>query len=366
MYSASKEGPDLTPEQRRDLDDDFYTSDPVAYWRSRIDRLLAEPVPLDHTAGLTADVLKLGLDPRILSSTEPATDDRDISRRLDAFALRQHIAESLVRLVRAVLENFGQPDACLWAALSDDRATNRQVCDAVLARGEAKAPLPLGPLLLTAAEIPKDEASVPPKVRTAVEAAWAWILRAIDLIYGDGLDTNAANNKFKHGLAVRVTDQNRIVFTRQGPNEQGNLPLSTFTGAIVIVDDVAAETLTRQHGKHSPHPGAWEVSQFNLRTPQIIAECLMLTLVYGAVFAAAADRHFAGRDYLGPAHPGLALGPHPNRLAKGAAGIRMPITTDDAGATPPLIIADGRQAYVLRQTGQVQKGVVVEDDSPDS
>lgn len=35
---------------------------------------------------------------------------------------------------------------------------------------------------------------------------WCWIQRAMQLLISDGLDTNAENNKIKHGFAVRPLD----------------------------------------------------------------------------------------------------------------------------------------------------------------
>lgn len=93
----------MTQEQVRSLDDALFEANPASYWRARVDALLREPEPLVYENGLLERVLGFGLDPQLLQGTAPTERERHMQRALDAFSLRHHIAESLTRLVHAVL-----------------------------------------------------------------------------------------------------------------------------------------------------------------------------------------------------------------------------------------------------------------------
>lgn len=362
MYPSTTKST-LTLEQRRLLDDRFFSANPMGYWRSRIDVLLAEPSEPRYTEGLAAAVVDQGIDPGVLSTTTPTDDERDLQRRLDAWALRHHIAESLVRLVHVLLTTKGQPDVCIWAALADHTLKTHELRSAF--EEIAREPIPAGYLFVPESNRPVDEDSVPEDLQTAVRSSWAWVWRALDLLHGEELELNTGHNKLKHGLAVVSQNDVRISVTAAPPDSEGNLPLSAFNEALDVIDDVSAEYLAVQRGRGNPHEGSWEVTTINLRTPQILAEALMMSIAYGAAFAQAAERHFAGSDQRGPRHPGLALGPDPKRLVNGgAAGMRQPLTAPRRGGKPRAgIILTPGAAIPIHATGVHSYGRVVDDDA---
>src|SRR4051812_6129769 len=143
MYPSSSSA-DLTPEQIARLDDTFFESNPASYWRARIDALLREPSPVDYHSTLSAQVTGYGLDPRMLSATEPTDTERESQRALDAFTLRHHLAESLVRLVHTLLFEGGVTGASVWVALTTSPFKVRDVVEALHtfdAKGEIPATL---------------------------------------------------------------------------------------------------------------------------------------------------------------------------------------------------------------------------------
>ena len=99
LLPINAQAPVLSDEDARILDDEFFRSDPNAYFRARIAGLLRDnrdavdvPTPESDVAFFDA----LGIEP-----VEGALDFDDGDRKrqvaVDALALRQHVAESLVR-----------------------------------------------------------------------------------------------------------------------------------------------------------------------------------------------------------------------------------------------------------------------------
>jgi len=354
MYPTS-DSESLTAEQCRELDCSMFESNAPAYWRSRIDMLLREPAPVDYSADLAAEIAALGLDPRMLADTQPSEREREQQRALDAFALRQHIAESLVRLVHGVVTVWERPCWSVWAEMASNRDDGAALVNVLRQVEESGVPFDLF--------LPIDEANrfrnaPPEELLDGVRIHWQWVRRAMDLLVNDRLDTNAGNNKLKHGFAVRQRDDLRIEFVTTPPNEDGTIPLSAFERSVPIIDAVAFEFLERLPKRHS-HAGSWEVTVLNLRPAPLLAEALMLSTVWTSVFVAAASRHWDGREAEAPTYPRLlALGPPPQRVTRAAVGLRQSLTAPTNGAAPRGFVVETPDSTVtLTPTGRGKRGV---------
>ncbi|WP_448062277.1 hypothetical protein [Cellulomonas hominis] len=357
MYPVS-ESTDLTPEQCRQLDDSLLGSNTTAYWRARIDALLREPAPVDYGSGLASEIAKLGLDPRMLTMTEPTESDRETQRALDAFALRHHIAESLVRLVHAVITAGTNHDVSIWALIADNRDSGADVVKAL--RRLVADGVPGLDLFLPVDEAERAQQAPSEEVDDALRVHWQWVDRAMRLLVSDGLDHNAGNNKLKHGFAVRARNNLRIEFTTTPPNSDGTMPLSAFANSVPLIDAHAIEFLERLPGRHS-HAGSWEVTVLNVRPTELLAEALMFTVVWSSVVASAASRRFVGRDRSAPAHVGLALGPAPSQVVRKAVGLRQGLTATKSGAPPrPFTVDTGSSTVTLIPQGPGTHGRVVD------
>jgi hypothetical protein len=347
----------LAPDQARSLDDAFFTSNPAAYWRARIDSLLREPSPIDYSAGLASELGRLGLDPRILTSTEPNEREREMQRGLDAFALRHHVAESLVRLVRATVEAAEDHDVSVWALLADDKSKGIELVKEVQARVQEGVPVIL---FLPPAQAPTSDDAIAGDLEIGVRTHWRWVQRSMDLLVGDGLDANAGHNKLKHGFAVRGRDDLRVALSTTPPNADGSVRESTLQDAMQLVDAPVVEFLEKLPKRHS-HAGSWETTVLNLRPRELLAEALLITIVWSSVFASAAARRFVGRDVEPPAHPGLLLGPAPDAVVRGAVGFRQGLTKTTVGGDPrPFTIGTLKQTMTLAESGDWSHGVVVD------
>lgn len=357
MYPTS-ESPDLTPEQCAALDDTLFGSNPGSYWRARIDQLLRAPEAPDYGVGLSADVLALGLDPSMLSRTEPTSEERELQRALDAFALRQHLAESLVRLVHAVIIAGQTPGSSVWALLASNMDTGATLVEALRvyeADGGISATLFMPP-----DEVRALTDGAPDEVVDAMRMHWAWVQRAQQLLVSDGLDANVGNNKIKHGFAVRPRDDLRVSFVRTPPNVDGSIPLSAFDDAVDIIDATSMEFLERLPKRHA-NAGSWEVTTLNLRPAPLLGEALVLATVWASVFASAAAYHFENREGSGPKHPGLVLGPAPPTFVRAPVGYRQGLTASAGGAPPRGLTVETLQGVVgLTMTGPGGSGMIVD------
>lgn len=357
MYPVS-ESTDLTTAQSRQLDDSLFESNTTAYWRARIDALLREPAPVDYGTGLASEIAELGLDPRIFTATEPTQSERAMQRALDAFALRHHIAESLVRLVRAVITAGPNHDVSVWALMADNRDSGADVVKAV--RKLVEGGVPGLDLFVPIDEVELVQQTRAAEVEKALRMHWRWVDRAMNLLVSDGLDHNAGNNKLKHGFAVRARDDLRIEFTTTPPNSDGTVPLSAFDNSFPLIDAHVIEFLERLPGRHS-HAGSWEVTVLNLRPKELLAETLMFSVVWSSVIASAASRRFAGRDKATPPHAGLVLGPAPSRLIRKAVGLRQGLTAAKTGKPPrPFTVDTGPSTVTLIAQGPGSSARVVD------
>jgi hypothetical protein len=93
----------------------------------------------------------------------------------------------------------------------------------------------------------------------------------------------AANNKVKHGLAVRARSDMRVTFVSQQPNDDGSVPLSAFTGdgAIDIFDQPVLESLA-PGPRVDGHRQGLELTQLRLKPSAILAEVFMLAMTHPA------------------------------------------------------------------------------------
>ncbi|MPQ96872.1 hypothetical protein GB931_02830 [Modestobacter sp. I12A-02628] len=350
----------LTPEQHALLDDTFFESNPASYWRARIDDLLREPTPIDYREALAAQVTSYGLDERLLSTTKPTEAERELQRALDAFTLRHHLAESLVRMVHAVLAHWKMPGSrSIWPSLASNRDTGHDLVQALRAfedQGEVPANL-----FMPATNVRALPSDPPADVEAGVRMHWQWVRRAMHLLVSEGLDANVGNNKLKHGLAVRPHNELRVSFVAGSPPPDGNVRLSTVESASSIIDATAIEFLERLPSRHE-HAGSWEVTVLNLRPAPLIAESLMLSTVWASVFASAAADRFVGPDEAKPKHPGLVLGPPPDAIVREIVGYRQALTISDKSQTSRGLAVETSKGIVgLTQTGPGTNGTIVAD-----
>ena len=339
-------GKALTAEQAQQLDDTFLSSDPFQYFRSRIAALLS----WHETAPVSAPVAPQASAPDIRAEfnsylQRPAADgpfdvlDVHAQVAADAFALRHHAAEALLRFIAARLTPIEPGDGhCLWATVSKG---SNQIGDVIAyVRDEAKLP--------DAAER-WFELLVPPYARLAdrddpnvVEATnvfISWIGFAIELLTPADIDHHAANNKIKHGLAVRSRSDMRVTFTAQPPNHDGSIPLEALTGedALDIFDQPVLEVLA-QGPKTNGHRQGLEITQLRLQPSAMLAQAFMLAMTQAALFHVAAIEHIAQRDenadqMAPPKFPGYPVGgPRPQDIdAAAPLGLRFPLTEPPGG-----------------------------------
>lgn len=215
-------------------------------------------------------------------------------------------------------------------------------------------------LFLPANESDRHQNGVSEELKRALQMHWQWVQRAMDLLVSDGLDTNAGNNKMKHGLAFSARADLRIEYMTAPPNPDGTLPVSAFPNSTPVIDANALEFLERLPKRHS-HAGSWEVTVLNLRPDELLAECLMLCTVWSSVFAAAASRRRDGGASAGPTRVALALGPAPRAIVRKVVGLRQALTTPTSGGAPrDLTVEAHGQSMSLIQAGPGQRARVID------
>ena len=156
----------------------------------------------------------------------------------DALNVRHHAAEVLLRLACARLvpePSGGAP--CLWAAVATGPP---QIADVITRLNQsANAPDP-GERMFRLLVPPgaREAARSNADVIAAANVFVTWLSFAADLLSPSEIDLQAANNKVKHGLAVRARSDMRVTFVTQRPDVDGSVPLSALTGdgAVDIFD----------------------------------------------------------------------------------------------------------------------------------
>ncbi|WGP04817.1 hypothetical protein QFE97_11955 [Bacillus subtilis] len=378
-------GPKLTAEQRRELDDTFFSSDPYGYFRARIGMILrwvesdidsdedSHFVPADEQLSPTA---VSGRFARFLGQSEgylPKTSSRSITTQVatDAYALRHHAAESLVRLTAALAERTNDAETCVWEDLSTGPNQLSQVVDQLRESFSSEdAPMKFIRLVLRKQDL---QNGMTDQLVSASDVFADWLEFAIDLLVGHELQLNTAHNKVKHGLSVRTRDDLKALLATTPPNKDGTIPVGALTGSgVVDIFDCPVIEFLAQAPKTDGHRQGLELTQLRVDAAAVLAETYMIAWAHGAIFHAAAAKNFEGRvdlpDYLSaPTHPGYPVGgPHPDHISgKAPVGMRFPLTTPpDGGSAKRTAGVAFRGTFIpLKFTGSaVHKGRVVADE----
>lgn len=379
-------GPKLTAKQRQELDDTFLASDPYGYFSARISMILRwaesdggsgehplaapdkEQQNATETRGRFARLLGRPVD------FIPKTSPRSIATQVatDAYALRHHAAESLVRLTATLSQRTSVAETCVWEALSAGPNQLDQVVSQIREFfSSVEAPMQFARLVLREQDL---QSGMTEELGSASNVFADWLQFAIDLLVGHELQLNAAHNKVKHGLSVRARDDLKVTLVTTPLSTDGTLPVGALTGpdAVDIFDRPVIEVLA-QAPKVDGHRQGLELTQLRVDVPAVLAEAYMIAWAHGAMFHVAATKHFEGRtdlpNYLSaPAHPGYPVGgPHPDHVSgKGPVGMRFPLTTPPGGG--PARRSAGvafRDSFIpLIFTGSaMRKGRVVADEA---
>lgn len=322
-------GPEPSADQVRELDDAFFSSDPFGYFRARIESLIAysdgASPRLDE--GLGAEyVRRLRRNP---AQVPPASDDaRQLQVAIDSLSLRQHVAEALVRLWAAVLEvRLTEPGAVsVWATLTDGKTNLKEVLQQIGAtEGSGDPDVQL--FLLLPAQL-AGQFDTDPHIQRAAGVLGRWLEHAERLLLRDDIHLAAANNKVKHGLAVRARNDLRVEFLTADavPAEGDSIPLSAFTSSVTLFGKPLVEYLARPPRDANGRQGL-ELTLLRLDAGTLLAEATMLATVHAAVFHVAATRYAPTVEGIAP-YPVLPLGPMPDELlGKAVTGMRSPVTT---------------------------------------
>lgn len=325
-------GPDPTgrvpdAETAVELDDAFLSGDPFAYFEGRIQRLLVDwQGRLQLGSGLADEYLAaLGIGATDL----PVVDDRARTLQvcLDAFSLRHHVAETLLRLLVALADSSATTEgtSCLWYHAS---ASPNQI-DQLLSRYRGIAARPDVSAFILRHLLPAeahDPVTTDIRLQQAVDVMLGWIDRAYFLLSRTDLNLNGMANKIKHGLVTRARDDHRLDLHLTEPRVvDGGIPASVLNGpgARPLLGAAVVETVGRSTSKE-----AVEQTVLTLRPSRLLAEAHMMAVVHAAVFHVAAVEHLGDRSAYVPApYPELPLGPTPERLHGDAfVGSRRPIT----------------------------------------
>lgn len=375
-------GPNLTAEQCQELDDTFLSSDPYGYFSARIRMMLrwAEPDGESHkhapaapdhrghhgTEPLARFSHLLGQPAGFIPETSPSSIATQVAT--DAYALRHHAAESLVRLTAALSQRRSAGEPCVWETLSTGPNQLGRVVDQIReAFSSAEAPMQFARLVVKEQDL---QSGMTDQLASASNVFADWLNFAIALLVGHELQLNAAHNKVKHGLSVRARDDLKVTFTTTSPNADGTIPVGALTGpdAVDIFDCPVIEVLA-QAPRVDGHSQGLELTQLRVDVPAVLAETYMIAWAHGAMFHVAAARHFGGRPDLpdclaAPAHPGYPVGgPRPGHVSgRAPVGMRFPLTTPPGGgpARRPPGLAFRDSFIPLTFTGSaVRRGRVV-------
>ncbi|NKR13910.1 hypothetical protein A5N17_21075 [Arthrobacter sp. D2] len=300
----------------------------------------------------------------------PETSPRTIATQVatDAYALRHHAAESLVRLTAALTS--GTP--CVWEALSMGPNQLDQIVEQLQEFfSSPDAPMKFARLVLRQQDL---QSGMTEQLASASNVFADWLQFSIDLLVGHELQLNAAHNKVKHGLSVRARDDLKVTFASTPPAADGTIPVSALTGpdAVDIFDRPVIEVLA-QAPKVGGHRQGLELTQLRVDVPAVLAEAYMIAWAHGAMFHIAAARHFDGRGELpvnlrAPSHPGYPVdGPFPRHIAADApVGMRFPLTNPPGGGHTqrPAGIAFRDSFIPLLFTGSAMRNIrVVADET---
>lgn len=369
----------LTPEMARELDDTYFSSDPWGQFRSAIQMVLERyesarsSITPEGAGGSGDQPARSRFDELIGHPRDPfggvSAGARAAQAATDAYTLRHHLAECLLRFTAACLTTPDEPTGSTWVGLT--RLPNQM--EPVL---KLLQPLrePVGARrVLTELAIPAsvgDPLRCDARLASAIDVFGEWLQHSARLLRGHELDLSAAHNKVKHGFAVRARDDMRVTFSTTPPRPDGTIPLSAVNGkaAIDIIDRPMLEVLSEP--KAEGHRQGLEITQLRIDPPTVLAEAYMIGWVHAAIFHTAALKHFGGRDDL-PAHakaplfPGLPVrGPHPRHIGeKDVVGMRFSLTMPPGGGPRRRPTGIGFRNYFqdLTITGEPIRGARVTD-----
>lgn len=333
-------GPSPSPEQIRELDDSLFSSDPHGYFMARIESLIAyaDGARADHTSGLGGQFAKRLRWVRESELLPTSADARKLQIAIDAMTLRQHVAEAVARLWLALLRTrTAEPGSVsVWEALTSTPPSNVQVFKAIQGCDSWNDPSVALELLLPERLWPQFHSD--PNTRRAVEVLCQWLEHTAKVLTRTDIHVAAANNKYKHGLAVRPRLDERISFLSVDdvPADGEEIPISAMAHDVPIFDVPFVEYLAKPPRDTDGEHGL-ELTRLRLATPALLVEATMLATLYGALFHVAAAKHARWSDTVGEiaAYPSLPLGPTPTRLlGKAVTGMRSPVTFRPDGRPP--------------------------------
>ncbi|MCL3776629.1 MULTISPECIES: hypothetical protein [unclassified Actinomyces] len=322
----------LTNEQAKILDDEFFRSDPLAHFSSRVSMLL-ETARSNYEASPKSEpefFKALGLD-NADSALKFDTQHRSIQVAIDALSLRHQAAEALIRFIYArVAAEPRRGDAkCTWLAIADSPTRMIEVIEASKATLDADQHRFLQLLFPPATEVKG------PAVRAA-ESAVAWVNHAVWLLTSDELSINAAHNKLKHGLATSARGDVRTELITTPPNEDGTIPTSAFgEGKSTPLFDRPMLTYLSRPPKELRQ--GLEVTSLRVDLPVVLAETWMMANVYATMFHVAALEHYGKRlpEDVAP-YPALVVGRQPDQLiGDRLLGYRSAVTLPPDGKSSP-------------------------------
>jgi hypothetical protein len=315
-------------EQVRTLDDSFFSSNPYNYFLARIDSLIsyADGASANLETGVGAAFARhLGWvrNKEIIETTESA---RELQVAVDAMSLRQHAGEAVARLWLALLQTRHEAlgSVSIWATLTRTPTKNSAALNAIMECNGWDDPRVHQTLLLPEPYFTRFETDA--LVRQGADVLHKWLEHIPMLLTRNDIHIAAANNKYKHGLAIRPRNDERISIFRAISSES-DAPISAAE-EVVIFDkpfvEYLAEGPSDESGKHG-----LELTRLRLDTPVLLVEANMLATLYGALFHVAAAKYATWSDSVGEiaSYPPLPLGPTPEQLlSKSITGMRSPVT----------------------------------------
>lgn len=371
-------GTEPTAEQILELDREYLEGDVTGYFSTRIDSLIAwhdSPGGVDFSAGLGKQVADLlGVPPGGLSDT--TARERELQVAVDAFAVRQHVAETLVRFLEARLALIdAEPGSkSLWFAIATGPTSTKAAVDAVKAGLTRQDRQTFAELMLPAVlrTHPRANATA---INKALTLANEWINHACILLTREDLPLGAGHNKSKHGMAIRSADDERVTIVTGPVPDDGTVPLSLLDGSdgrsFDVVDRPVMKVLTaRPTARTAAYNKGSEIVWILLDAPSLLAEASVLNEVLrAAVHVAAAElKARTGVPERRVPYPDLSTLPSVSAVLRGRsfAGLRLPVT-EPARQAAVLGHREGREVR-LNVSGQERPAVVVDDraDSPEA
>ena len=365
----------LQPEQVAELDRTFLDSDPFAYFSSRIAMYLNWLQSVDGTEPSSPST---PASPRDDDAAEPASvrfarlvghpvglvkgDGAPLAQiATDAFSLRHHVAESLVRLAVAlarVVKSDADDPPCLWLEIMrSPNQTSELVAELKRWIGSEEADPELFARLVGAdpsTGLSNDA------LKSAVAVFARWIERAVELMTRSDLDLNHGHNRIKHGFAVRARDDMKVSFSPLGPDTDGSISAAALNESSVdILSGQVMEFLAKGPGKGS----GLELVQAQLDAVSMLAESYMLAWTHAAIFRTAFQliRRTAPEVSLAPPFP--VGGPLPHHIVADTTvlGMRFPLTLPDTGEPRSFGVAFVREFRDLTFNGAPMRNIRVTD-----